>query len=1381
MKFRIHAIAVAAGLLCAGSPAWTATEVSGKRIDNGRIDLFSVPPPAEVQPAVNYPLPSGVTREEAASMRSLAAQVPERPAQVDRSLQEINGSNLFVSGKAELTPEARAVLDAMAAGIGAKAKTSSTTRIAVVGHTDNQRLAPETKRLFKDNQGLSEARALAVAAYLKQVLNNPAITYSIQGEGENKPLASNATPEGMARNRRVELRVWFEPVVVAPAVAAPRPALVPACSPLAAGQANAPFRITIDGEPIHTAEIPNEADGQRCADVALERADIQVRYDSLAAAPLMNAWATPSTAVKGEAVEFRAWSNYIPWIKKAELRLFRPGQKTQEQPFEILPVAWSGASRWTVPANTAGDQVFYLLRVYDAQGRFDETSLKQLNLLARAMPANEDQDKLERERLTGYGENSLALRNIPVSGGTVTVNGSNLKSGQRIEALGLELPIDAQGKFAMKQIMPAGPQSVEVTLKEADGRASTFRRNLNIASDDWFYLALGDLTVGKNNVSGPAKLVTGDLSHYEDKVYVDGRAAFYLKGKIKGEWLLTASADTREGPIEDLFSNFSSKDPKYLLRSIDPNLYYPVYGDDSTTVDDAPTQGKFFVKLQKGDSHVMWGNFQTSWSGTELMQYSRGLYGAQLRYRSEEATAYGEKRTQIDAFAADPGTLASREEFRGTGGSMYYLRHLDITQGSERVWIEVRDKDSGMVIERRELAPTQDYEINYLQGRILLQSPLSATGSGGGLIMTSAVGGQPVYLVTTYEFAPGVTAINNLSTGLRASQWINDHFQLGASSYHQGETGSSQTLKGVDGTLRYKPGTWLKFEAARSKGPGNGAQTSIDGGFGFNTLSNGGIQSAGAERLEASVDLAEVTDSMKGKVTAYAQNRDRGYSAPGQIGLGGEAVKQAGVSADVEVAAGTRILLKADRREGDLQDSQNAELAVRQALNSEWEVAAGVRADDRSKVTPNASALLSQTGSRTDAQLRADYRPDREGGKPGEKEDWEAYGYVQGTLERDDTRDPNNRVGLGGALQVSERIKLSGEASSGSMGVGGKLGADYRISDRSNAYLAYTLETETPDVAWRGRQGTLVSGASTRVSDQLRVFGEGRSVNGAGPQSLTQAFGMDWSPNDRWNWGAKAEFGTVSDPLAGDLKRRALGGSVGYKKDGLKYGGSLEWRNDKGNISGERTTWLMRNTAGMQVDPAWRLLGKLNVSRSSNSQGAFVDGNYHEFVLGSAYRPVDNDRWNTLFKYTHLHNVPTAGQLTPSGQAADYAQRSQVFSIDTIYDVKPWLSVGAKYAFRIGELKAPVATGEWFSSRADLLILRADLHLVKEWDALIELRNLRATEAQDAKAGALLGVYRHLGKGVKVGVGYNFTKYSDDLTDLSYRSKGWFLNVLAAY
>ena len=84
----------------------------------------------------------------------------------------------------------------------------------------------------------------------------------------------------------------------------------------------------------------------------------------------------------------------------------------------------------------------------------------------------------------------------------------------------------------------------------------------------------------------------------------------------------------------------------------------------------------------------------------------------------------------LNAFAAEPGTLQSREEFRGTGGSLYYLQHLDLTSGSERLWVEVRDRDSGMVLERKQLVPVQDYDINYLQGRVSLRTPLPSTTGG---------------------------------------------------------------------------------------------------------------------------------------------------------------------------------------------------------------------------------------------------------------------------------------------------------------------------------------------------------------------------------------------------------------------------------------------------------------------------------------------------------------------------------------------------------------------------------------------------------------------------------------------------------------------------
>ena len=39
-------------------------------------------------------------------------------------------------------------------------------------------------------------------------------------------------------------------------------------------------------------------------------------------------------------------------------------------------------------------------------------------------------------------------------------------------------------------------------------------------------------------------------------------------------------------------------------------------------------------------------------------------------------------------------------------------------------------------------------------------------------------------------------------------------------------------------------------------------------------------------------------------------------------------------------------------------------------------------------------------------------------------------------------------------------------------------------------------------------------------------------------------------------------------------------------------------------------------------------------------------------------------------------------------------------------------------------------------------------------------------------------IYRHIAKHAKIGVGYNFSDFSDDLTDLSYRSRGWYLNAI---
>jgi OOP family OmpA-OmpF porin len=101
----------------------------------------------------------------------------------------------FESGKTTLTPAGRAILDEMAAAMQKLAN----HKIEIIGHTDNQGLRSA-------NQGLSQARADAVKAYLaSHGINGDRLSTS--GQGADRPVASNDTPEGRARNRRIEFRI----------------------------------------------------------------------------------------------------------------------------------------------------------------------------------------------------------------------------------------------------------------------------------------------------------------------------------------------------------------------------------------------------------------------------------------------------------------------------------------------------------------------------------------------------------------------------------------------------------------------------------------------------------------------------------------------------------------------------------------------------------------------------------------------------------------------------------------------------------------------------------------------------------------------------------------------------------------------------------------------------------------------------------------------------------------------------------------------------------------------------------------------------------------------------------------------------------------------
>ena len=108
---------------------------------------------------------------------------------------------LFASGEAELKPEGEQVLAQVASVL-----TQHTNRqIYVIGHTDNVPIRGTLYGRFSSNWELSTARATAAVRYLTEKAGvNPAMLAAV-GYGEYHPIASNATPEGRAKNRRIAI------------------------------------------------------------------------------------------------------------------------------------------------------------------------------------------------------------------------------------------------------------------------------------------------------------------------------------------------------------------------------------------------------------------------------------------------------------------------------------------------------------------------------------------------------------------------------------------------------------------------------------------------------------------------------------------------------------------------------------------------------------------------------------------------------------------------------------------------------------------------------------------------------------------------------------------------------------------------------------------------------------------------------------------------------------------------------------------------------------------------------------------------------------------------------------------------------------------------
>ena len=1278
----------------------------------------------------------------------------------------------------------------------------SNARLRFIGFTRNERLDRRTAAVYGDDVGLSAARARRAK---ESLLEDPALAGAVaEHEGRGYVQSDDVVNAGFVQGAESFVRVqvvYDEPAKRDDYEGVDIQRMTRELKPENPYALNL-MRITVDGEPIDDP-ARNSADVQRCTDVALDKADIRFRFDNFESSPRLGVAAHPrAVEIVGQGEEaivppirFRMYANYGHFIDRAEVRVFEADRGVASTPLAVVDVDRAGFAEWQPPAlKLAGPthELRFVLRAYDGHGNFDETDPQPLWLYSaperEPAPASEGGDATavsdgmatpgpeERELLAAYGESGLALRNIPLGSGTVKVQGSGIPAKHSVWVAGREVPVDAAGNFAAEEILPTGAHTVEVAVLDEEGNGNLYLRDLEFKRADTFYVGLADFTLSESRTSGPAELLQGADSPVDLDSPLDGRLAFYLNSKFGDHWHVTASADTREGPVEDLFGNFLDKSPDSLFRRIDPDNHYPTFGDDGVVEEMAATMGKFYVKAAHGENYGMWGNFSVDYMGNELGQVDRGLYGANGHYASESTTSFGERRFAFDGFAAEPGTMASYEQFRGTGGSLYFLRHQDILGGSERLRIELRDKDSGIVTGVVNLRPDMDYDIDYLQGRLLLSEPLSSTANDNLLVRNSGLGGDEAWLVVRYEYTPGFDELDAMAVGGQGHYWLNDHVKVGLTSSSSDEGDADNGMNAADVTLRKSADTWLKLQAGRSEGLVSGLQRSDDGGFGFTGYDDLSFTEAeaGAYRADVSVGIGDFFAGHDGRASVYAQTLDAGYSAPGYATVAD--TENFGGTFWMPVTTRLSVGAKGDRRTIDQGlETTAVEVNTGFQFTERLKVSAGVRNDER---TDNSALvpLTQEQGERTDAVVQMDYDPGSS---------WRGYGFVQDTVASTGDREDNGRLGVGGSYRLTERLRIDTEVSDGDLGPGGRVGSSFLYSERTNLYLNYALENERTDNGLLVRRGNLVSGVKRRLSDSSSVYFEERYQQSGSATGLTHATGISLAASERWNFGANADVGTLADPLTGAETDRVAGGvHVGYAFDNVQFSSAVEYRVDESEQldlgTTERTTWLLRNSARYQLSPDWRVIGKLDHAVSESSQGEFFNGGYTEAVVGYAYRPVRNDRFNALAKYTYFYNVPTTDQVTGQGVPAEFIQKSHVAALDLSYDLTERWTIGGKYAYRLGEASLERENPEFFDNSAHLVLVRADWRFLEGWESMVEARALELPDLGERRGGALVAVYRYVGRHFKVGVGYNFTDFSEDLTDLSYEHQGAFLNAIGA-
>ncbi len=491
---------------------------------------------------------------------------------------------------------------------------------------------------------------------------------------------------------------------------------------------------------------------------------------------------------------------------------------------------------------------------------------------------------------------------------------------------------------------------------------------------------------------------------YEPGFSVDGRVAFYLRGKIKGEYIIKAIYDTaKENPENKLFS------------ALDPDKYYPIYGDSSSLERVGESQDKLYIRIERHKSFISYGSYETSFNATKFTSYNRTLQGIKTCYVAEQG------HYNIAAFGAITPQVTYRDEIRGDGTSGYYrLSHKNVIEGSDKVVIETRDKgDPYEVIETESLERDKDYFLYYSSGLIMFKEPVPSRDEDT----------NPIWIVVDYEYMPDEDALEHYILGFRGELEPSDNLKIGATYISDRDSPEANQVYGLD--LAASLGSDGKYEL--------GAEYAH---------SVNGADDIG--KMDSSAFSAEVTTSLipNLKLKGYYREIGRDFHHPQKTyDLG---TQKYGVSAETQLIKGLGITAERAYLINRIEESSTISNTVRLAYEAgRFTIKPEYTQEQYSiSVDPTKDKLTTKTGLTLEARLTDKFTA--------------TAGYQTELVTQASETTQVNTTKLGAKHQLDAKTEIFAEyditAEADKQTTATTLGVNRKLGETTDAYAKYTIE-----------------------------------------------------------------------------------------------------------------------------------------------------------------------------------------------------------------------------------------------------------------------------------------------------------------------------------